>query len=233
VPADESTPVSTLELGVGVEGQFLRQLRRPDLPAEEIEAILHNREARRFHAVRLALARHRNTPRMQALSLVETLFWRDLAHLSADVRVHPEIRRSADSNIRRRLPELAVAERVDLARVAGRGALLMLRQDPDARVVAAFLDNRFATEADVVQAAALSRARPEALAVISGHPRWSVRRTVQQALLSNPALPDDSAEALLDLMTDRELDSLRREPTGREGVRKIAQRILARRLGRV
>lgn len=224
---------SNPEVAVGAEGQFLRQLRRPDLPTADVEQILQNPEARRFHAVRLALAGHRNTPRMQALSLVGTLYWRDLAHLSADVRVHPEIRRSADAHLLRRLPELAVAERVDLARVAGRGLLFTLRQDPEPRVVSAFLDNRFATEADVVQAAALSRARPESLAAIAGHPRWSVRRSVTEALLANPNLPDATAEMILDQLTDRELDRLRGEPAAREGVRKMAQRVLARRLRQV
>ena len=214
---------------MGVEGQFLRQLRRADLAAADIERMLQDPEARRFHAVRLALARHRNTPRMQAVSLVETLFWRDLAHLSADVRAHPEVRRSAEAHLRRRLPELAVAERVDLARSAGRGALVMLRQDPDPRVVAAFLENRFATEADVVQVAALSRALPGSLAAIAGHPRWSLRRAVRDALLANPGLPEDSAEEILDRFTDRELDVLLSEPTGPEGIRKLAQRVLARR----
>ena len=214
---------------MGVEGQFLRQLRRADLAAADIERMLQDPEARRFHAVRLALARHRNTPRMQAVSLVETLFWRDLAHLSADVRAHPEVRRSAEAHLRRRLPELAVAERVDLARSAGRGALVMLRQDPDPRVVAAFLENRFATEADVVQVAALSRALPGSLAAIAGHPRWSLRRAVRDALLANPGLPEDSAEEILDRLTDRELDVLLSEPTGPEGIRKLAQRVLARR----
>lgn len=221
------------ELTVGIEGQFLRQLRRPDLSTAEVERILQDPEARRFHAVRLALAGHRNTPRMRALSLVGTLYWRDLAHLSADVRVHPEIRRSADAHLLRRLPELAVAERIDLARVAGRGILLILRQDPDPRVVAAFLDNRFATEADVVQAAALPRAHPESLATIAGHSRWSVRRAVIEALLANPNLSEACAEETLDRLTDPELGRLRGEPVAREGVRKIAQRVLARRLRQV
>ena len=53
------------------------------------------------------------------------------------------------------------------------------------------------------------------------------------ALLRNPALPPASAEALLAGLTDRELDLLRSEPTGPAQVRKIAQRILARRVGAV
>jgi hypothetical protein len=215
---------------MGVEGQYLTQLKRPDLPADEIVTILRNPEARRFHAVRLALARHRNTPRADALSLVETLFWRDLAHLSADSRTHPDVRRAADRQLLRRLPEMAVAERVDLARNAGRGTLLALRHDPDPRVTAAFLDNRFATEPDVIQAAADGRAGAESLAVIAAHPRWSPRRGVRDALLGNPKTPAASAEALLDRLTDPELDLLRSRPDGRSDVRRMAQRILARRM---
>jgi len=215
---------------MGNEGQFLAELKRLDLPADEITTILRNPEARRFHAVRLALARHRNTPRADALSLVETLFWRDLAHLSADSRVHPEVRRAADRTLVRRLPEMAVAERVDLARNAGRGALLMLRHDPDPRVAAAFLENRFATEPDVIQAALETRSASESLEAIAGHPRWSLRRGVRDALLANPRLPPACAEALLDRLTDPELELLRSRTDGPPGVRRIAQRILARRL---
>lgn len=215
---------------MGAEGQFLRELKRPDLTADQITTILRNPEARRFHAVRLALARHRNTPRSDALSLVETLFWRDLAHLSADSRVHPEVRRAADMHLLRRIPEMALAERVDLARNAGRGTLLALRRDPDPRVTAAFLDNRFATEPDVIRAALEPRAAPESLEVIARHPRWSFRRGVRDALLGNPRLPAASAEALLDHSTDHELEVLRSRTSGPAGVRRIAQRILARRL---
>jgi hypothetical protein len=215
---------------MGIEGEYLQRLKRPDLPADEIGTILRSPDARRFHAVRLAVARHRNTPRADALALVETLFWRDLAHLSGDSRVHPDVRRAADRQLLRRLPEMAVAERIDLARNAGRGTLLVLRHDPDPRVAAAFLDNRFATEPDVIQAAAEGRAGPESLNVIAGHPRWSLRRGVRDALLANSRLPPASAEALLDRMRDSELELLRGRTHGRSDIRRMAQRILARRL---
>jgi hypothetical protein len=214
---------------MGAEGRLLGELRRPVLPAADVERILRSPEARRFHAVRLALAAHRNTPLVEALSLVETLFWRDLARLSSDVRVHPQVRRAADRELLRRLPDLPVAERVDLARSAGRGMLLFLRQDPDVRVVAAFLDNRFATEADVLQAAAQARVRPDSLEAIATHPRWSLRRSVRDALLCNPSLPAASAEALLDQAVDRELEHLQEEPGAPPAIRAIAQRVLARR----
>lgn len=214
---------------MGAERRYLQLLGRADLPADDLHEILQSPEARRFHAVRLALAAHRGTPRGEALSLVETLFWRGLAHLSADARVHPEIRRAADVHLLRRLSEMALAERIDLARTVGRGVLAALRRDPEPRVLAALLDNRFATEPDVVLAAARPGAPAQTLAVIAEHPRWSIRRAVRQALLANPGLAVSAAGVLIARATDRELADLVSQPRGSPAVRALAQRTLARR----
>lgn len=171
------------------EADCLRLLRRTDLPRETLEELLADRVARKFHAVRRALAAHPRTPRGEALSLVRTLFWRDLAGLSADAKVHPAVRRAADLDLLRRLPEMAVAERVDLARTVGRGTLLSLRLDLDPRVLASVLDNRYTTEPDVIQATIQPRATPEALDAIAQHPRWGSRPAIRSALLRHPALP--------------------------------------------
>jgi hypothetical protein len=215
------------------EGHFLKLLRQSDLPQADFEEILRDRGARRYHAVRLALAGHRRTPRSEALALVSTLFWRDLAHLSADMRVHPEVRRAADRDLLRRLPEMALAERVDLARTAGRGTLMVLRFDPEPGVVAALLDNRLATEPDVVQAAARGGARTQVLQVIAGHPRWSLRSTVRSALLRNPALPLSLALALLTRATKEDLEGLRASPGVSQLLKVCAERVLADRAGEV
>src|SRR5262244_1234452 len=168
------------------EGECLKLLRRPNLAAETLQEILSDRGARKFHAVRRALAAHPRTPRGDALALVATLFWRDLAGLSADARVHPAIRRAADQDLARRVPDMAVAERVDLARNVGRGALIFLRLDPDPRVLASVLENRFAIEADVIQSAiSESGERAECLALIAGHPRWGSRPAIRSAVLRN------------------------------------------------
>jgi len=213
---------------LGAEGKFLLALRRMDLAPSELEAILHDPEARRFHAVRLALASHRLTPRADALSLVETLFSYDLAHLSADVRANPELRRAADRLLLRRASDMALAERMHLARTAGRGMLQALRHDPDPRVVAALLDNRFATESDVLSAVG-ARADPETIAAVAGHPRWSVRRSVREALLGHPRLPEEVLERLLSRATDEELSLWSVSPGASPAVRAATQRILARR----
>jgi hypothetical protein len=216
---------------VATESELLRMLRRRNLAAEEVRALLEDRGARRHHAVRLALARHPRTPRREALSLVSTLFWRDLSVLSADVRAHPEVRRAADRDLLRRLPEMALAERVDLARVAGRGTLVVLRLDPDPRVLAAFLDNRFTTESDVVQAALRREAGSTILGLIAGHPRWGVRSAVRSALLRNRSLPDALALTMLSSASAEDLRGLMSGPGVSRFLRGCAERVLARRRG--
>lgn len=209
------------------EGVYLKLLRRGDLSRESFEEILNDRSARKFHVVRRVLAGHPRTPRREALSIVSTLFWRDLAHLSADVRVHPEVRRAADRDLLRRLTDMALAERIDLARSAGRGLLLVLRFDDDPRVVAAVLDNRFATEPDVVQASSRPEAAPAALEVIAGHARWRLRPGVRGALLRHPALPTGAALSLLTGATDRDLRELLENPGLSKILRACAERVLA------
>ena len=211
------------------EGECLKLLRRADLPAETLQELLANRGIRRFHAVRRALAAHPKTPRGEALTLVRTLFWRDLAELSADARVHPAIRRAADQDLLRRLPEMAVAEKVDLARTAGPGTLLSLRLDPDPRVLSAFLDNRFTTEPDVIQATVQARATPESLECIASHPRWGSRPAVRSALLRHPQLAPAVALSLLSRASLDDLRGVRDSERTSPLVRACAERVLAER----
>jgi len=215
------------------EGECLRLLGRASLPQGTLDEILADRAVRKFHAVRRALAAHPRTPRGEALSLVGTLFWRDLALISADSRVHPAIRRAADQDLLRRLPDMALAERVDLARNVGRGTLLGLRLDPDPRVLASVLENRFTTEPDVVQAAASPQASPESLARIAEHPRWALRSAVRSALLRNRRLPEALALSLLTRATADDLRGLRDSPHVPALLKACAERVLARREGEV
>ncbi len=211
------------------EGALLKLLRQSDLPRERFEEILHDRSARRSHVVRRLLAAHPRTPRREALSLVSTLFWRDLAHISADVRIHPEVRRAAERDLLRRLSEMALAERIDLARSAGRGVLAVLRADSNPRVVAAVLDNRFTIESDVVQAAARPEANPAALAAIAAHPRWTLRPGVRSALLRNPALPTGAGLSLLTSTSSRDLVELLENRGISRLLAACAERVLAER----
>lgn len=211
------------------EGDCLKLLRRANLPLEVLEEILADRSARKHHAVRMALAAHPRTPRTDALALVATLFWRDLAHLSADAKVHPAIRRAADQDLLRRLTEMAVAEKVDLARTVGRGTLLVLRLDADPRVLASVLENRFTIEADVIQAAVRPSIAAESLVLLAGHPRWGLRAAVRSAVLRSPSLPLSLGLSLVTRASLEDLRGLRDAPGTAPLLRACAERVLAER----
>lgn len=215
------------------EGDFLKLLGRPDLPSDLLEEILGNHNARKLHTVRRALAGHPRTPRHAALSLVTTLYWRDLAQISADARVHPEVRRAADRDIARRLPEMALSERVDVARWAGRGTILVLRFDKDPRVLAAVLNNRFTTEPDIVQVAARRETPPTALETIASHPRWGLRPALRSTMLRNPALPVAVALSLLSRASAADLAGILETPGVLRLVKACAEVHLAHRSKRV
>jgi hypothetical protein len=211
------------------EGDYLRLLRRPDLPVEALQLLLEDSYARSLHTVRRAIAAHPRTPRHAALTLVSSLYWKDLARLSADSRVHPEVRRAADRDLSRRLPEMALAEKMDLARSVGRGTLLALRFDPDPRVLLAVLDNRFATEIDITAVAARRQTPPGVLEAIASHPRWGLRPALRSALLQNPGLPTAVALSLLSRASARDLEGLLTAPGVSRLLKACAERVLARR----
>jgi hypothetical protein len=212
------------------ESECLKLLRRANLAPETLQEILSDRAVRKFHAVRRALAAHPKTPRGDALGLVSTLFWRDLAHLSADSRVHPAIRRAADQDLLRRLSEMALAEKVDLARTVGRGTLIALRLDPDVRVLASVLENRFTIEADVVQAAVQPLASAGVLSLIAAHPRWGLRPAVRSAVLRHINRPDALALTLLPRASLEDLRGVRDSPVTSPLLRACAERVLAERV---
>jgi hypothetical protein len=152
-----------------------------------------------------------------------------LARLSADSRVHPDVRRAADPDLSRRIPEMALSEKMDLARSVGRGTLLALRFDPDPRVVLAVLDNRFATEPDIIPVAARSQTPSGVLESIASHPRWVLRPALRSPLLQNLALPTAVALSLLSRASAADLAGLLAASGISRLVKACAERVLARR----
>jgi hypothetical protein len=177
------------------ERELLRLLAGMDVSPERIRQLLGDRDARRLHVVRRILAAHPKTPRADALALVSTLYWRDLAWISSEARAHPAIRRAADQEILRRAPGLAVAERCAVAQLSGRGVIAALRRDADGAVLRALLRNRLTVESDVVFIAGMSR-DPDLLVSLLSAPVWGVRVAVRAAIARNPFTPEDEAARL-------------------------------------
>jgi hypothetical protein len=208
------------------EREHLRRGERGDLSTEDIRALLRDPAARRLHVVRRALAAHPRTPRAEAMSLVPTLFWRDLAWISADARAHPAIRRAADQEILRRLAGLATSERVSLARISGPGTIAALRRSGEPPIVRALMRNRFAVEGDVVFMAITGR-DPESLQAIALDAVWGLRIAVRAAVVRNRSTPPELAGDLLAAIPLADLREICTERWRAPGFLEIARATLA------
>ena len=147
--------------------------------------------------------------------------------LGLDMRLHPIVRRAAESRLVERLPVLAVGEKMAIARSAPPGVLSALRNDPTPRVVAALLENPRLTEGLLLPLVASEGALPSVLAVVAGNPKWSVRYPVRLALCQNARTPLDRVLILLPLLKRGDLCSVAANPHLRLPVRRRAQ-LLAR-----
>jgi hypothetical protein len=222
------------ELAVLVDGHAseleppaVRQaLRNPHCSAEVIERLAAERRLVAFYEVRRDLALHPRTPELLAARFLPGLYWRDLMILGLDPRLRPTLRRSADLHLGTRLPQLAVGEKISLARRAGTGVLAQLRQDPSPVVMAALLDNPRMTEGILAPVAQSPRTTPPILELIAADRRWGVRYSLRLALARNPATPIGTAWRILGTLRKPDLKPLAADLRLPEPLRRRARVLL-------
>jgi hypothetical protein len=215
------------EHAIHLEVREARQaLRNPHCSAEVVELLADQGRLLSFYELRRDLALHPRAPEPLALRHIPGLFWRDLMALGLDTRVRPRVRRAADQYLSTRLPELALGEKINIARRCGLGAVLQLRHDPSPRVIAALLDNPRLTE-DALAPIVHAPATPgPVLALIAADRRWGVRPALQSALARNPATPLATVLRLLSLLRKPELRGVAQDPRTAETVRQRARLLL-------
>jgi len=201
-------------------------LRNPYCTAEAIEAIAGEQRLLSFYEVRRDLALHPRTPETLAARFVPTLWWRDLVALALDTRLRPALRRTAEVHLNARLPEMAVGEKVALARRASPGILSQLRHDPSPRVIAALLDNPRLTEGMLAPVLHKASTSPAILELIANDRRWGVRYPLRLALVRNPATPLKISWRLLESLRKADLRPVATDARIPEPVRRRARVLL-------
>lgn len=201
--------------------------RNPFLTGALIDRLLGSKRLLSSYEIRMEAARHPRTPQILSLRFLPGLYWADLVRVGVDMRLHPIVRRAADSRLSERLPALSVGEKMAIARTASPAVLSALRHDPTARVIAALLENPRLTEGLLLPLVASEAALPAVLAVIAGSPRWSSRYPVRLALCQNTRTPLDRALMLLPLLKRVDLESVAANLHLRLPLRRRAQ-LLAR-----
>jgi hypothetical protein len=225
--AAEELVVLLREHAEELEPPAVRQaLRNPFCSAEVIELVAGARRLLSFHQVRRDLALHPATPETIAARFVPTLFWRDLMEMALDSRLRPTLRRAAELHLTARLPEMAVGEKVSLARRASQGVLAQLRHDPSPRVIAALLDNPRLTEGLLAPVVHGAGTPPAVLELIAADRRWGVRYPLRVALVRNPATPLPTVWRLLESLRKLDLRPVAADPRLSAPVRRRARVLL-------
>jgi hypothetical protein len=206
-------------------------LRNPFCTAEAIATVAGEQRLLSFYEVRRDLALHPQTPELLAARLVPTLWWRDLMALALDTRLRPALRRTAETHLGARLPEMAVGEKISLARRASPGILSLLRHDPSPPVIAALLDNPRLTEGLLAPVLHRTSTSPAVLELIANDRRWGVRYPLRLALVRNPATPLQVSWRLLEALRKTDLRPVATDPRIPDPIRRRARVLLGDPLG--
>ncbi len=164
------------------------------------------------------------TPRPLAQRLLPGLYWRDLADVAASPRLEAGVRAKAEGQLKDRLPELRLGEKIALARIATPPLLRLMLLESDPKILGAGLENSRLRESDLaafLQGREVTRALLEATA---GSSRWTSSYAVRLALVLQPKTPLGVALAQITSLVGRDLRRLVETP----GIPPLIQAAAAR-----
>jgi hypothetical protein len=164
-------------------------LKNPAAGGPFIRRVAKNRDWLKDYEVRAGIVLHPRAPRALAMNLVALLWWRDLARVSDRAALAPPLRRAAERLLSVRLLEMALGERITLARIASRGVIAALRREENPLVIRALLQNPRITEEDVLAITAAPRTPGGVLRAVAEEGRWSCRPGIQKSIARHPQAP--------------------------------------------
>lgn len=201
-------------------------LSRRDLGGELLEQISRRKDWLQSRRVHCELVAHPRTPRRVAIRLARELYVMDLVAICFRPSAPAEVRRFAGEMVLGRVPQLALGQKLVVAR---RGPALVagaLLADGHERVVRAALENACLTEAQVLRALGGESLSAIAVALIARHAKWSLLPTVRAALVRHPHAALADVFRLLAGLPRQDLIALRQIPQLRPEVRSAVARAL-------
>jgi hypothetical protein len=214
------------ELGPSMtEDEALAILENPFVTPQLLSRLAQNARVTAFHAVRVRLVAHRQTPQAHAVKLVHYLYWFDLLRLSIDVQVPAPVRRAIDTQLVNRADRLTLGERISSARRCSPALIKALLYDPHPRVFESLLVNERLREDDLLALIASERATVEQLRMIAGDAKWSYRYAIRKALVLNPATPRSAAASQLRFLSPRDLRAIHANPRTSVYLRRCIERL--------
>ena len=219
-----------------IEGAFLNPaldpahlllaLKNPSIGGSLIVRISRQKAWIKPYEVKAAIVLHPKTPRAVAMNLVTFLWWRDLVRVIDRAILPPPLRRTAERILSIRLQELAVGEKITLARIASRGLIPALRAEEDPLIIRALLHNPRLLEEDALAIACAGRTHAPVLRVLAEDSRFAPRPAVQKAIARHRQTPPAIALRIVQGLSTRDLKDLARGPRVPGLVKVAAQRLL-------
>jgi hypothetical protein len=171
------------------EDLALALLTRRDLTDRVLDALSKNVSAMKSRKVLNALVRHPRTPRHLSLPIARRLYTFELMQLALTPGIAVDLKMVAEEAVINRLESISSGERLALSRRASGRVAAALLVDPEARIIAAALDNPQMTESLVVPALMKDETPTALIKSVAAHGKWSLRREIRIALLRNPNTP--------------------------------------------
>ena len=210
---------------------LLIALKNRVVTASLIQSICRRAAWLKLYDVKSALVLHPKTPRHIAMNLVQFLWWRDLARVADLAALSPPLRRAAERLLSIRVQEMALGERVSLARIATRGVISVLRKQEDPMVIRALLHNPRLLEEDALAIAVSTGTPGSVLQALAEDARFSSRPAMQKALVQNRETPPSTALRIVQSLSTPVLKELTRAPHVGQLVKVAALRLLEAREG--
>jgi hypothetical protein len=183
------------------------------------------------YEVRAALVLHPRSPRPIAMALVGHLWWKDLARITDHAGLPPFLRRTAERFLSVRLKEMALGEKIALARIAGRGVIGLLRRAEEPMVIRALLQNPRLLEEDALAIAGSSSSTGPVLRALAEDGRFALRPAIVKAIVQNRETPSSVALRIVNGMSTHALKELAKASQVTQLVRVAALRLIESREG--
>lgn len=201
-------------------------LRNHHVTQDMVETICDNQEWLEQQSVKFAIVNCPKTPHAVGMRMLQLLYWNDLLKTAGNIRISPRLRRAAENHLRDKILELTLGEKMTVARTGPRPVVAFLRNDPEARVIAALLRNPHLIEDDVIRIINDEFIPPETLSSIGADYKWSHCYPVRLALVRNERTPLPLALSLVSKLRRQDLEMLIRAPQTPELIRRAASRIV-------
>ncbi len=171
------------------EDLALSLLSRRDLPHQAIESLAHNGAVMRHRKVIVAVVGHPRTPRHVSLPITRHLYTFELMQLALSPGIAADLKLAIEETLISRMEAISAGERLTLAKRGSTRIAAELLRDTEERVIHAALANPLMTEVWIVKALMKDGAPGALVEAVCRHPKWSLRRDIQVALLRNDKTP--------------------------------------------